>query len=428
MLTREQNDLITQTGPGTPGGELFRRYWLPVALSEELPQDAPPKPVRLLSEDLVLYRGENGEPCLIGIRCPHRGADLSYARREGSNLRCLYHGWAFDKRGRCVDQPSEPATSNYKERVKFKGYPCHEQNGVILTYMGPGEPPDLPGYPFLRCKPAQVFATKFHHACNYLQGNEGNFDSQHLSFLHRIENDDGRTGSLNLFMAEDIAPRIDVEETGYGLRIFSSRNSGPDEQYVRITHFVMPSGGSFTNTIFNKPGAQKDAQNMGFSFHWHVPIDDEHHWKYLFAYRYSGEVDPPFMKKALGVTPDYRSPRNAANRWMQDRAEMAAKTFSGLGINFQEHDLWAVESQGPISDRTTEHLGTTDRAIIHMRRQVLRAIEDVRAGKDPLFVERGARRSALDDMAVIQKLVPKSMPIPGDWWKDVLAELEPDRG
>jgi len=423
MLTREQNDLVTRTGPGTPGGELFRRYWQPVALSEELQVGAGPMPVRLLSEDLVLYRGDDGQPYLIGIRCPHRGADLSFGRIEGTTLRCLYHGWAFDHRGRCIDQPSEPPGRSFKERIRHPGYPCVERNGLILTYMGPGDPPDLPGFPFLRSPDTRVFATKFHHDCNYLQGNEGNFDSQHLSFLHRIHHDRGVTASLNQFVTEDIAPRIDVEETGYGLRIFSTRRSGADAHYVRITHFVMPNGGSFTNTIFGKPGAEKRTDNLGFSFHWHVPIDDTHHWKFLIAYRYQGEVDTPYMKQALGVTPDYRSARNAGNRWRQDRAEMKERTFAGLGFSFQEHDLWATESQGPISDRTTEHLGASDRAVIQMRRQLLRAIEEVGAGRDPLFVERGATRSAIEDMAVIQKLLPTSTPIPGEWWREELAKL-----
>jgi phenylpropionate dioxygenase-like ring-hydroxylating dioxygenase large terminal subunit len=424
MLTQEQNDLITRTGPGTLGGELFRRYWQPVALSEELPVGAAPKPVRLLSESLVLSRDDRARPALVGMRCPHRGADLSYGRIEGANLRCLYHGWLFDPSGRCIEQPSEPAGSNYKDRIRHPGYPYVERNGLILAYLGPAAPPDVPGFPFFRAKAEQVFVTKFHHACNYLQANEGNFDPQHLSFLHGIYHDVGVTGSLNQFVGEDVAPRIEVEETGYGLRIFAIRKSGPEPQYVRITHFVMPNGDSFANTVFSKPGNEKRADDIGFSFHWHVPIHDTHHWKYLIAYRYAGEVDPAYLRQALGVTPDYRSARNAGNRYRQDRAEMAGGTFAGLGRYFQEHDLWATESQGPIADRTLEHLGTTDRAIIQMRRQLLRACEDVRVGREPLFVERNAPRCALDDMAVIQKLLPKSVPVPGEWWKEDLVHVQ----
>src|SRR5438309_3303455 len=149
MLTKEDNELVTRIGPGTPGGDLMRRYWQPAALAEELPIDGAPIPVRLMGEDLVLFRDQSGQPGLLGIHCSHRGADLSYGRIEDGGLRCLYHGWLYGVTGQCLEQPGEPAGSTFHERVRHTAYPCVEAGGLILTYMGPGAPPLLPAYDFL---------------------------------------------------------------------------------------------------------------------------------------------------------------------------------------------------------------------------------------------------------------------------------------
>ena len=146
MMTQEENDLLTQTGPGTPCGELMRRYWQPAALSEELPAGGAPLPVKLLGEDLVLFRDDQGRPGLLDLHCPHRGADLSYGRLEDGGLRCIYHGWLFDLHGNCLDQPGEPDGGKHKDAAHLKAYPCKEHAGIIFGYLGPGEPPCLPGY------------------------------------------------------------------------------------------------------------------------------------------------------------------------------------------------------------------------------------------------------------------------------------------
>src|SRR6266700_599160 len=149
MLTNSQNDLLTQTGPGTPGGEMLRRYWQPMALASELPAGGAPLPLRMFSEDLVLFRNEQNEVGLLGIHCSHRGADLTYGRLEDGGLRCIYHGWLYDVQGRCLEQPGEPAGSTFHEKIRHTAYPCVEVGGLILTYMGPGEPPLIPEYEFL---------------------------------------------------------------------------------------------------------------------------------------------------------------------------------------------------------------------------------------------------------------------------------------
>src|SRR5918999_2803368 len=149
MISREENYLLTQTGPGTPCGELMRRYWQPVALAEELPLHGAPLKVTILGEDLVLFRDDQNRPGLLGLHCSHRGADLSYGRLEDGGLRCIYHGWLYDVHGRCLEQPGEPAGSTFHERVRQTAYPCVERAGVIFAYLGPGEPPLLPAFEFL---------------------------------------------------------------------------------------------------------------------------------------------------------------------------------------------------------------------------------------------------------------------------------------
>src|SRR5438067_59721 len=185
MLTKEQNDLLTQTGPGTPGGELIRRYWQPIALAKDLALGGAPIPVRILSEDLVLFRDDGGQLGLLGIHCSHRGADLSYGRVEDGGLRCIYHGWLYDRAGRCLEQPGEPAGSTFHERIRHPSYAVQERAGVVWAYMGPGEPPLLPGYELFSVPESHVWVHKYFHECSYLQGNEGNLDPTHPFFLHR---------------------------------------------------------------------------------------------------------------------------------------------------------------------------------------------------------------------------------------------------
>jgi phenylpropionate dioxygenase-like ring-hydroxylating dioxygenase large terminal subunit len=166
MMTQEENDLLTQTDRGTPMGELMRRYWQPVALSEELPANGAPIPAKIMGEELVLYRDDKGELGLMGIHCPHRGADLSYGRVEDGGLRCIYHGWLFDKGGRCLDQPWEPGGGEHRDQIRHTAYPCHEQAGAIFVYMGPGEPPLFPNYEFLTAPQGHTYAIKLFHEAN----------------------------------------------------------------------------------------------------------------------------------------------------------------------------------------------------------------------------------------------------------------------
>src|SRR5690348_16717748 len=227
MISAEENQLLTQTNPQTPCGELLRRYWQPVALSEELPKGGAPLKVKILGEELVLFRDDQGRLGLIGLHCSHRGTNLSYGRVEDGGLRCLYHGWLYNIEGRCLQQPGELGDGEHRDAIRHPAYPCKEAGGVIFTYMGPGEPPLLPNYEFLKASPDHLYVAKIFHECSYLQANEGNIDPIHLSFLHRfLENRQeqyrgvrGAEESHYNLVARNIAPVLDVELTDFGVRI-----------------------------------------------------------------------------------------------------------------------------------------------------------------------------------------------------------------
>jgi len=409
MISAEENRLLTQTNPNTPCGELLRRYWQPVALTEELREGAAPLKVKMLGEELVLFRDDQGRFGLIGLHCSHRGTDLSYGRIEDGGLRCLYHGWLYDVCGRVLEQPGEPGGGAHRQEIRHPAYPCQEMGGIILTYMGPGEPPLLPNYEFLTVSAEYRTATKVFEACNYLQGNEGNIDPVHLSFLHQCLDEaqfarrrtvPGSTATDNTLLGEDIAPTIDVEVTDYGLRIYTVRDAGRDKRYIRITNFVMPNLSVFGGSTVG----------AGYSIHWHVPIDDTHHWKYIFAFSREKPLDE-FMRtrSRAELTADYRMTRNASNRYQQDRDSMKTQTFTGMGVNFQAHDAFATESQGAVQDRMAEHPVTSDKAILAARKLLLNAIKNAQDGRDPQHVMRDAKSNRLLHLQALSEVIPAAV-------------------
>jgi len=410
MISREENDLLTQTAPGTPCGELMRRYWQPVALAAELPPAGAPLRVRILGEDLVLFRDDHGRVGLLGIHCAHRGTDLSYGRIEGGGLRCLYHGWLYDVHGRCLEQPGEPGGGEHRDAIRQRAYSCIEKGGAIFAYMGPGEPPLFPNYDFLGASPDHLHASKIFHECNYLQANEGNIDPVHLSYLHRfLENrDEGYRGvrgaqeSHYNLVGRNAAPIIDVELVEFGVRIYTVRRLENDQAYLRVSYFILPNLSAF-------PG---QTGGEGYSVNWHVPIDDMRHWKYTFIY----SAGAPLKKDAVGrerseLGPDYKLIRNEANRFLQDREAMKTKTYAGMGSGFQAHDAFATASQGAIQDRREEHLVSSDKAIVAARKLMDKAIKDLQEGKEPPHVIRDRAANRFPQFLVISDMVPGG----GDW-------------
>jgi phthalate 4,5-dioxygenase len=393
MLKKEENELLTQTDAGTPCGELMRRYWQPAGLAEELPVGGAPLPIRLLGEDLVLFRDQAGRPGLLGLHCAHRGADLSYGRLEDGGLRCIYHGWLYDIQGRCLEQPGEPAGSTFHERIRHTAYPCVERARMIFAYLGPGDPPEFPNYEFLSRPLEHGTVMKYHHECNYLQANEGNYDLSHLNFLHYIQGqDETQVGvkSGEPLRHQGMVPRVlacPVAPTRYGLWSGKIRG-GPDfdGEILTTTEFVLPNLTAFAN------GRVVDARDqVGYTVNWHVPIDDTHHWKYTFDY----SRHEPMTRGVRTEMVDYRPVRNLSNRYGQDREEMVGKTFAGLGPDFTIHDKWATEGEGSIQDRTTEHLGPLDLAVATARQVLMSAIRDLQEGVEPANVVRDPARNHL---------------------------------
>lgn len=431
MLSKSDIDLLTQTGPGSACGDLMRRYWQPAGLSEELPPGGKPVPVRLLGEELVLYRDDQGRPGLLGLHCPHRGADLSYGRVEDGGLRCIYHGWLYDIHGQCLDQPGEPSGNEFHRKFHHKAYPCQERGGLIFAYMGQGEPPVLPPFEALGVPESQRFVKKFYQDCNYLQAIEGNIDPAHQSFLHkRLEKSPeedaqdtlgtlGAEASNLTLYREDVSPVIEVEETDSGLRVFAMRSSAPSAgkgmNWLKVLTFELPV------ICFVPGGTGAD----GYTVHWNVPVDDEHHWKYMLTFRRNASLELNRLCKEYEaeVGPDYKMRRNESNRYLQDRESMKNEWFVGMGSLFPVHDVWVTNSQGPIQNRTEEILGYTDKAIVAARLILLRTIRNLQQGKEPRNVNRDPKTVHVHQVAVLSEVISGEE----DWktyWKKRVPNVE----
>ncbi len=359
-ISKEDNDLLTQTGPDTPGGDFMRRYWQPVALAEELAPDAPPVPVRVLGEDLVLFRDGQGQLGLLGRWCSHRGTDLRFGEAEEAGIRCGYHGWLYDVRGRCLDQPMEPPESKFHEQIQHLAYPCQESGGVVFAYLGPNEPPLLPAYEFLSVPEDRRRATKYLQECNYLQANEGNVDPFQLLFLQRMLAKEGRAAK-DLRVGE-MGPAIEAEGTDFGVRLFTVRRLRPGATAVEVRNFMLPN-------LCAVAGVGVD----GYTVHWHVPIDDTHHWRYVIAFRRDGPLtEEEAQRNGVEAAPGYRLAR--------ERLDFSFSDPDRMDPNYVVYAMALAESQGPIHDRTQEHLGTTDILIIRTRQRLIRA---ARALRDP---------------------------------------------
>lgn len=389
MLSREQNELVTRTGPGTPGGDLHRRYWQPACLVDELSGERPVAPVRLLGEDLVAFRDDQGRFGLIGRQCPHRGVDLCYGRLEDGGLRCPFHGWLFDVTGACLEQPAEPIDSTFHKKIRHVAYPCEARNGIVFAYMGPGEPPPFPEFDCFAAPDEYTFAFKGHIDCNWLQALEVGIDPAHASFLHRFfEDEDPNEGYGKQFRDTTIGadtpmttilrnfprPEIEVEETDYGLRLTALRRLNDEQMHVRVTNLTFPQAIVIplsTDMVLTQ---------------WHVPVTDEECYWYSIFSSFSQRVDKDAMREQrlkLYTLPDYKPRLNRANNWGFDPTEQRQSTYTGMGDDINVHDNWAVESPGRIFDRTREQLGTTDKAITANRRMLIRAINGVQDGQRP---------------------------------------------
>jgi phthalate 4,5-dioxygenase len=430
MLSAQDNELLTRVGPGTPMGELLRRYWTPALLVSEAPTpDSDPVRVRLLGEDLVAFRDTEGRLGLVGENCPHRGASLFFGRNEECGLRCPYHGWKFDVDGRCVDMPSEPPQSVFKDKVTLKAYPTHESGGIVWTYMGPEEHrPPFRDFGTETLERELVSATKLHTTCNWVQAMEGNLDTSHISWLHQWDGvdqipDDGSdkpgypTNAMSWkFWRHDRAPRLEIEDTWYGFKYVGIRETPAGHTHVRMSAFCYP----YNTVIATVP--------FGTQHGLFVPADDHNTWRYSFTTRYHGDIAEVGGENLFALSPFEFGPsevdRNgiiprrytAENDYGINREEQRHLTYSGVR-EFISQDFMVTESMGAIYDRTQERLGTSDKAIIRMRRLLMAAAKKVAAGEPAPAVDGGLDYRSIRSA---EKILAE-----GEDWRELGTDADP---
>lgn len=416
MLSHAQNELLCRVEGHAAMGQLMRRHWLPVCMSEEVAgRDGAPVKARLLGEDLVVFRDSEGRLGVLEERCPHRGASLVLGRNEQCGLRCLYHGWKFDVEGNAVEMPTEPlAAKGTASSVKARAYPVREGGGFVWIWMGVREamrefePPAWAPTPETR-----ISIVKMHAACNWAQVLEGSIDSAHSSSLHSSEmpaaSVDGAKATQTNWPrpSNDKAPRLQFEATGYGFRYAAIRTPirNPDtDQYVRTTLFIAPF------TVLIPPNDQYRLAQML------VPLDDVNTMFYWVAWHpdaskgIAQEDWRRFCAATVGVDLDqnYRKKRTLENRYLQDREAMQRGDFTGIrGIPTQDMAMW--ESMGPIVDRSRDRPGSSDVAVVQFRRMMVAAAKRVAEGGPAIGTT--APRIPHVRLASFEGIVPKST----DW-------------
>jgi phthalate 4,5-dioxygenase len=402
MLSKEENELLCLVEGDRPMGSLIRRYWIPAIESAALEPDGAPRQVVLLGERYVAFRDTNGDVGFLDEFCPHRGASLVLARNENCALQCLYHGWRIDHLGNIVETPSEPDTSTFKQRIKHNAYPVAETGGVVWVYLGPAElRPADPEFGFSGLPPEQHHVIRTVTECNWVQALEGVIDTAHIMFLHaNVTRPDWYRGEVvdrgdvrpeiavgTPSITRDAHPKLLIEDTNYGFRYAGVRAAlEPGRLHVRASHYIAPLLGMF-------PAGPGWGYMQAF-----VPTDDFHTMFYFWFWRTDGAVIDDQARAGLreygGFAPGKdldeagNSILNRSNWWRQDREAMRrGDSFTGIrGVN--REDFAMQESMGVLCDRSREHLGTSDVAVIRMRRLMLDNVRSLAEGGTPLGLSR----------------------------------------
>ena len=390
MLSAADNELLVRTSAGTPMGEYFRRYWLPVALSREMPgPDSPPIRVKVMGEELVAFRDTNGRVGLIEPRCAHRGSSLFFGRNEECGLRCIHHGWKYDVEGRCVEMPNVEADAGMRGKIFIKAYPTREFGELVWAYLGPREVmPELPQLEHGVLPASHRYVTKRLQQCNWAQSMDGAVDTAHFSFLHMpapkfVSNSNATIAADEnriRWLRNDPLPRFTILDHDVGFVVGGARKADGKELYWRITQFMLP-----THSI--TPSAMPGEVYYGYTW---VPVDDESCWIYIYGWHperalSAGErakFDTGGYGQFAELGPDYIPLRNRSNDYLIDREQQKHVSFTGVrGV--AEQDTMAQESQGVIADRTKEHLSATDVGVVHFRRLMLKEAKALRDGREP---------------------------------------------
>jgi phthalate 4,5-dioxygenase oxygenase subunit len=419
MLSRENNEALVRVGPGTAMGTLFRLYWIPCFPSELLLADGQPKPVRLLGEDLILFRDTEGRPGLVGNACPHRGAPLMFARNEECGLRCVYHGWKFNVSGAAVDMPAEPVRSRLHEKVRLKAYKCIERNGIVWTYMGPDQhnPPPLPDLEWNLLPTQNVHVSFRVQESNWLQAVEGEIDSAHAAILHgRVDN---QGAAAEWLAKKDLRPTFECFQQPFGMSIASRRKLSEDTLYWRVNQFVLP----FWTLV---PPQSKFPELSGHAW---IPMDDTHTLCLMFSYvpaaplyprtrelfneGYKGRETGHASRHAYAPKPpntpyaDFWTKFSLENSYQFDYRIQQTTMFSGLP------GLWVQDSAcqaglAPIYDRTQENLGVGDTGIVMTRHFLLETLAALQ--------QRGIKPAGVDNPETFMvRAVSLSLPAEARW-------------
>ena len=419
MLSKESNETLVRVGPGTATGALFRLFWIPCYPGDRLARDGQPKAVKLLGEDLILFRDSEGKPGLVGNACPHRGAPLLFGRNEECGLRCVYHGWKFDVNGAVMDMPAEPARSRLSERVRLKAYRCQERNGIVWAYLGPDQenPPPLPDLEWNLVPRENVHVSFRVQESNWLQAVEGEIDSAHAAILHgRVDNQ----GAASEWLAKkDLRPTFECIQQPFGMSVAARRKVGDDRLYWRVNQFMLP----FWTLV---PPQSKFPELSGHAW---VPIDDEHTLCVMFSYTPAGPLYPrsrelfeegykgretghasrhAYAPKAPNIPyAEFWTKFSLENGYQFDYESQRTTLFSGLP------GLWVQDSAcqaglAPIYDRSRENLGVGDTGIVMTRHFLLEALAAYR--------DRGVKPIGVDDPEVFMvRAVSLSLPADAQW-------------
>ena len=364
-MDRAENELLTQVGPGTPMGEVLRRYWWPVWFSEQV--DRKPVPVRLLGEDFILFRQPDGNLGFLERYCAHRRVSLEFGRVEESGIRCCYHGWKYDCSGQCIDQPMEPAGSKLKDEVKMKAFAVTEAGGLVFANIGPQPVPELPRFDLLYHDEGLKVVGADEEHCNWVQRAENTVDQHHLGVLH---------ASVYPQIAMKRA-EIEWQETPYGIRVLVLDKA----RKPKVTHFMLPSGNRFTQARVG----EKPSHNIRLR----VPVDDTL-TRTFWVTTYPSVTDQGKLRTE-GLIPTQRGVYERVQDGWWD-------------LPSHEQDRAAQESQGLITDRATEYLGTTDAGIVMFRRLMRDAMRAVAEGRDPPGIIRDANAGIIDLDATMEEI------------------------
>jgi nitrite reductase/ring-hydroxylating ferredoxin subunit len=412
MLTRSENDLLARVEGAAPMGRLMRKhYWLPFALSSHLEPAGAPLPVRLLGENYVAFRAEDGRVGFLDEHCPHRRASLVLGRVEGNGVRCIYHGWKIDVAGCVVEAPTQRVgAEQFAARVAVAHYPVQEAGGLAWVWLGGGDAPAFPELPFAGEHEDNSYWCVSRIPCNWLQGVEGTIDSAHVGMLHRTWMSETAKlddyANIGLALAE--LPSYETRSTSYGMRAAALRKAGDGHTYVRITEHLTP-----LVTVVPVGRAQPRDGSM-FAL---CPEDDTHH---LLFYGYFSDKPTRPPQELGGAAPDFvpdphdftalRGSRE--DRWGQDRELMEAGHFTGFGRTLLEEDAVVQTSMGPIVDRSKENLSSSDVAVTHNRRILLDALRAAEEGDLP-------PGSALAPESVHLPNALEAVLEPGGRWEDL---------